>query len=92
MFNGYKWQGRVLEVRGDRSFFDNEIQEKSSKTILKRTTTEDNNNKIDFENLATNRQDKGIREEQTINQGQKVEEKADSSHSLNDKFRDKVNS
>lgn len=23
MFNGYKWQGRILEVRGDRGFVDN---------------------------------------------------------------------
>ena len=25
MFNGYKWQGRILEVRGDRGFVDNAI-------------------------------------------------------------------
>jgi hypothetical protein len=27
MFNGYKWQGRILEVRGDRGFVDNAIHQ-----------------------------------------------------------------
>lgn len=38
MFNGYKWQGRALEVRGDRSFVDTE--EETGKTILKDTDEE----------------------------------------------------
>lgn len=29
MFNNYKWQGRIIEVRGDRGFIDSHAEESS---------------------------------------------------------------